>query len=59
MVPKGSNLDISSMEACVSKSKHELTAFILVIVGTAPWPKGLEVSAHDGVSHVVLEPSQD
>jgi len=29
------------------RSKHELNAFLMVIVGTAEFPKGLHVSLHE------------
>lgn len=46
--PQPSILDLKSMEECFNKSKHQLTAFIMVIVGQADFPKGLWVSLHKG-----------
>jgi integrative and conjugative element protein (TIGR02256 family) len=53
-VPTPSATDLRSMRECVSKSRHELNAFIMIIVGTDPSPRGLNVSLH-GMSDMVLD----
>jgi integrative and conjugative element protein (TIGR02256 family) len=54
-VPAPSATDLRSMRECVSQSRHDLNAFIMIIVGTDPSPRGLNVSLHDGMSDIVLE----
>lgn len=43
-VPTPSRDDLTSMIDCFTKSRHELEAFLMVIVGTAEPPKGLFVA---------------
>jgi integrative and conjugative element protein (TIGR02256 family) len=45
--PRPSSLDIQSMRDCFKKSRHELKAFLMIIVGCEDFPKGLWVSLHD------------
>lgn len=45
--PSPSSLDLESMEDCFKKSRHQLKAFIMVIVGRAEFPEGLWVSVHN------------
>lgn len=52
--PSPSQTDLRSIADCVQRSVHDLNAFVLVIVGLAPWPRGLHVSVHDGTHVVVL-----
>ena len=47
LTPRRSNLDIESMRECFRKSNHFLNAIVLVVVGKAIFPTGLEVSLHD------------
>lgn len=44
--PKKSWLDIKSMRECFRESTHQLNALVLVVVGTAEFPFGLDVSLH-------------
>jgi integrative and conjugative element protein (TIGR02256 family) len=46
--PHPSGLDFDSMEQCFLKSRHELKALVMVILGTDPIPNGLWVSLHNG-----------
>ena len=46
-VPTPSALDLNSMQDCFRRSQHELKAFVMVIVGRAPFPRGLWVSLHN------------
>ncbi|WP_282059489.1 Mov34/MPN/PAD-1 family protein [Roseobacter litoralis] len=46
-VPTPSGTDLSSMADLFSRSKHELIAFLMVIVGTEGFPDGLHVSVHE------------
>lgn len=50
-VPRPSSTDIESINDCFRKSKHELSAFVLVIVGRHAPPDGLHVSLHNGDSN--------
>ncbi len=45
--PEPSTLDIKSMKECFTESCHELSFFILVIVGQVGIPGGLWVSIHN------------
>lgn len=44
--PRPSSWDLESMEDCFKKSRHQLKAFVMVIVGQANFPQGLWVSLH-------------
>ena len=44
--PSPSSWDLESMEDCFRKSRHQLKAFLMVIVGRAAFPDGLWVSFH-------------
>jgi len=44
--PSPSSWDLESMEDCFKKSRHQLRAFVMVIVGQAMFPEGLWVSIH-------------
>ena len=48
--PSPSSWDLESMEDCFNKSRHQLKAFVMVIVGRAKFPQGLWVSLHDRAS---------
>ncbi|MCU1338031.1 MAG: hypothetical protein JWO19_3612 [Bryobacterales bacterium] len=52
--PKPSYQDLQSMRECVTKSRHQLNAFLLVIAGTDDTPRGLHVSLHSDSEIVVL-----
>lgn len=52
--PTPSITDFVSMRECVTKSRHSLNAFLLVIVGSAGVPDGLHVSLHNGCEVLVL-----
>lgn len=47
-VPRPSGTDRNSIGDIVTKSVHELPGFLLFIVGTAPFPKGIWASFHAG-----------
>ena len=59
--PKPSSWDLESMEDCFKKSRHQLKAFVMVIVGQAEFPKGLWVSLHDRTKwdHLTIVKNQD
>lgn len=44
--PAPSSWDTDSMKDCFKKSRHQLKAFLMVIVGRAGFPNGLWVSLH-------------
>jgi integrative and conjugative element protein (TIGR02256 family) len=44
--PNPSSLDLTSMQDCFRKSRHQLKAFVMVIVGQAEFPLGLWVGLH-------------
>jgi len=44
--PNPSSWDLESMEDCFKKSRHQLKAFLMVIIGQAKFPDGLWVSLH-------------
>lgn len=54
-VPTPSGSDIVSIRNCFVMSRHDLDAFLLVIVGLAPLPGGLHVSLHGGKAPIILQ----
>jgi integrative and conjugative element protein (TIGR02256 family) len=46
--PTPSALDIQSLGESVKRSRHQLNAFFLIVVGCEMPPAGLHVSIHDG-----------
>ena len=52
--PMPSNTDLVNILECYNQSNHDLKYFIMVIVGTAPFPDGLHVSIHSGSSSTSL-----
>ncbi|WP_367651140.1 Mov34/MPN/PAD-1 family protein [Komagataeibacter oboediens] len=45
-VPEASGTDIASMSSMVAASHHELSGFLMIIIGTLPLPQGLWISLH-------------
>lgn len=58
-VPQPSSLDLESKVEAFHMSKHELNYFVLIIVGNRKNNLELSVSAHDGKTHLLLEPMQE
>lgn len=56
-MPTPSETDLASMADLFARSKHELHAFLMVIVGTARFPDGLHVSLHEVNSWSKLAPA--
>jgi len=54
--PRPSWQDIETLQSCFRESKHDLNAFLLVVVGRDPMPAGLFVAAVDGRGVYVLFP---
>ena len=54
-IPAPSGTDLASMADLYVRSKHELHAFVMVIVGTAGFPRGLHVSLHESSSWSKLQ----
>lgn len=52
-VPKPSTTDIPSMQDCFRRSRHELHAFVLLIIGVSELPLALHGSLHG--SHEMLD----
>lgn len=59
--PTPSSDDVTNMIDCFRKSRHELTAFVMVIVGTAEPPDGLFVGLirEDGVTRLSILRNED
>jgi len=57
-VPFPSGRDVRSIDECALKSTHGLNGFVLILVGTAPFPEGLHVSLHNGNEHLKLNPAE-
>jgi len=55
-VPTPSEIDLASMADLYTRSKHELHAFVMVIVGTASFPAGLHFSLHGANEWSKLDP---
>jgi integrative and conjugative element protein (TIGR02256 family) len=54
-IPKPSSTDIQNIRRCFKESTHQLLGFVMVIVGTAPFPQGLSVTFHSQDDWHVLE----
>lgn len=54
-IPHPSSLDLHSIDECFRKSLHDLAGFVLVIVGTEPFPAGLHVSLHNNKGMTMLD----
>ena len=57
-IPQPSADDLKNMQDCFSKSVHALRAFVMIILGTNPWPTGIVV-ALVGVKTVQILTSPD
>ena len=55
-IPKMSSTDKRNIQKCFSMSDHDLSAFLMIIVGNAPFPKGLSVSLHSSANVLSLQP---
>lgn len=55
--PATSPLDRKSMIEAVGRSRHQLNAFVLTIIGQASFPAGLYVSVFDAETNYVLSPT--
>ena len=55
-IPSPSYTDLRSISETARKSRHSLSAFVMIIVGTAELPAALHVSIHNGDDHAVLKP---
>jgi integrative and conjugative element protein (TIGR02256 family) len=59
-IPKPSGTDERSIRELVRCSDHDLSGFILIVVGQAPFPDGLHVSFHSkSGATTVLRPVDD
>lgn len=54
--PKASAVDIRSIGTIARMSVHPFNGFLLIVVGTADFPDGLQVIFHDGAASTVLDP---
>ncbi len=54
--PEPSGSDRESIRESFIRSKHSLRGFLMVIVGTAEFPRGLYVSLNDSDNELVLNP---
>ncbi len=54
--PSPSSIDLASMVDCFRKSKHQLSHFIMLIVGQDELPNHWWVSAHDAGRAIRLKP---
>jgi integrative and conjugative element protein (TIGR02256 family) len=54
--PRPSSEDRKSIHDCFLKSRHDLLAFVLIVVGTADPPSGLHVGLYDGCTETILVP---
>jgi hypothetical protein len=51
--------DETSIAECFAKSRHNLNAFVLVVVGTAKCPDGLHVAIHNADGRLRLLPAAE
>jgi integrative and conjugative element protein (TIGR02256 family) len=54
--PDPSGTDVRNIRDCFLLSRHQLAAFVMIIVGFGTPPDGLRVSLHDGVAEYILSP---
>ncbi|MCC5865935.1 MAG: Mov34/MPN/PAD-1 family protein [Wenzhouxiangella sp.] len=54
-VPTPSATDLESMSDLFVRSKHQLNAFLMIIVGTEQFPDGLHISLHEANVWTKLE----
>jgi integrative and conjugative element protein (TIGR02256 family) len=54
--PSPSPSDVRTINEAVLKSQHHLNGFVMVIVGSSPFPDGLHVSLNTATSHLRLVP---
>lgn len=57
-IPSPSFEDLRNMTDCYERSLHDLRAFIMLIVGTAPAPGGLHVALVDGSAVQTMIPDE-
>lgn len=55
--PRPSPVDTESMRELITRSQHQLNAFIMVIVGTRAAPDGLSVTLHSQAAITYLKPT--
>lgn len=55
-VPEPSWTDLHSMQDTFKRSDHDAPGFVLVVIGTEPFPKGLHVSYHQAGGWEALKP---
>jgi integrative and conjugative element protein (TIGR02256 family) len=55
-IPVPSRTDINSIVDTATRSTHDLNGLVLIIVGTAPFPRGLRVSVYSDSAELVLDP---
>lgn len=53
-IPRPSQRDSHSLKECFASSQHGLNGFLLVIIGTASLPAGINVSIHRAYGSVTL-----
>lgn len=53
--PVPSGRDLHSIMECFQRSTHGLNGFLLIVIGTAPFPAGLHVSLHSSNNHIELK----
>jgi integrative and conjugative element protein (TIGR02256 family) len=53
-IPHLSGTDLDNMRECVKKSRHAVSGFLLIVVGTDPQPSGLHASLHNGKDTLLL-----
>lgn len=57
-LPQPSSTDLHSMQDMFKRSDHDASGFILVVVGTEPFPAGLHVSYHQAGGWHELKPKE-
>jgi integrative and conjugative element protein (TIGR02256 family) len=54
--PSPSASDLRTINEAVAKSQHHLNGFVMIIVGSSPFPGGLHVSLNTATNHLRLAP---
>jgi len=57
-LPQPSWTDLNSMQDMFKRSEHDAPGFVLIVVGTQPFPAGLHVSYHQSEGWQELKPTE-
>jgi integrative and conjugative element protein (TIGR02256 family) len=56
-VPEPSSTDKQNINSAFRSSNHELSGFVMVVIGNASFPIGIWLAIYSGLSEIVLQPT--